>query len=91
MVTLTPVTDCRTVLVLRAGPAHREYGDPYEVAATIILKRGAAYVMGMSGCFQRAYLTEGALILRARFGVRRLEWERRHGKRINRVTMALAS
>lgn len=91
MVTLTPITDCRTVLVLRAGPEHREYGDPYECAATIQLKGGVAYVMGMAGCYRRAYLRQCALILRARWGMRRLEWERRHGKRINHITVALAS
>lgn len=89
MVTLTPVTVCRTVLVMRAGPAHREYGDPYEVAATCVLDGSVAYVLGCSGQFRHAFLAEGALKLRARYGVRVIEWERIRGRRVDRVSIDL--
>ena len=39
--TLTPV-----VYVLRAGPEHEEYGDPYEFAATVAVVDGTAYLHG---------------------------------------------
>uniref|UniRef100_A0A6M3KGZ3 Uncharacterized protein n=1 Tax=viral metagenome TaxID=1070528 RepID=A0A6M3KGZ3_9ZZZZ len=71
--TLTPV-----VYVLRAGPEHEEYGDPYEFAATVTVVDGTAYLQGAAA---KMDLKTGKAIVTAlkQQGIRRIKWEKKTG------------
>lgn len=66
--TLEPVA-----FVLRAGPDHHHYGDPFDFSATVIGLGKTAHVFGATGTLPPKSAIRAAL---AAAGFREVKWER---------------
>ncbi|MEZ7195394.1 hypothetical protein [Pseudodesulfovibrio karagichevae] len=74
-VTLTPICADPVVAILRAGPEHSRYGDPFEVVATVLIRGHVAHLSGMLGQWRREYRREAVRLIHG-LGARSMEWER---------------
>jgi len=74
-VTLTPICADPVVAILRAGPEHARYGDPFEVVATVLVRGRVAHIMGMLGRWREVYRREAVRLIRET-GAKSMNWER---------------
>lgn len=61
--------------IIRAGSQLKEYGDPYEFAATVVIVADQAYIMGAAGKFTRQMFYDIKFQL-ANMGVTKVHWDR---------------
>ena len=70
MVTLTPA-----MVILRAGPDHCAYGDPFEFSAVAHVIEDTAWIIAGVGEFRPQYAKLFA-VQAEEYGVRRVFWQR---------------
>lgn len=69
--------------LIRMGPDHEKFGDPYDTVATIVLKNGAWEAKGCVGNMKMGYVKQIRKLL-LETGIGSLVWERwgRHKAKI---------
>lgn len=71
-----------TVAVLRVGPGHYKYGDPYEFVCVVKHNYSHAWISAAAGKYNRETRKVIWLWLDLN-GIKTVEWERRNNKQRN--------
>ena len=61
--------------IIRAGNSFKNFGDPFEFSATVLIKDNEAFIMGASGKFNKTIFLEIKNVL-IELGIKKAHWER---------------